>query len=288
VDGYDFRFLQFDASEEPLVLETDVVIIGSGCGGAVCAKNLAEAGHRVIVVEKGYYFPPAQLPMPQAESAQHLFENGGAISSKDNSTNIVAGSCWGGGGAINWSVSLQPQDFVRKEWAEEHGLSFFQTQDFQESLDRICDLMEVTDKGVQSTQGQMILDGGKKLGYHAAPTPRNYGDKEHTCGSHCHFGCGSGEKMGTAITFLPAAAKAGAQFIEGLEAELVMDEADKSKAIGIKGTWTSRDKEGGVSSPPEARNTREILVKAKKVVVSAGTLWSPVLLLKAGFKVKRA
>lgn len=79
-DGYrpgppfDFRFMQFGSGElesepEPAVVETDVVIVGSGCGGGVCAKVLAEAGHRVVVVDKGYYFPPSQLPMT-AESSQ--------------------------------------------------------------------------------------------------------------------------------------------------------------------------------------------------------------------------
>ena len=45
------------------MIYTDVVIVGSGCGGGVSAKNLAEAGHKVIVVEKAYHYSPQHLPM---------------------------------------------------------------------------------------------------------------------------------------------------------------------------------------------------------------------------------
>src|SRR4051795_13237467 len=52
---FEYEFEQFGADQEPAVFETDVVIVGSGCGGGVCAKNIAEAGHRVLVVDKSYY-----------------------------------------------------------------------------------------------------------------------------------------------------------------------------------------------------------------------------------------
>lgn len=36
---FDYKFMQFPAGEEPSVIEVDVVIVGSGCGGSVCAKG---------------------------------------------------------------------------------------------------------------------------------------------------------------------------------------------------------------------------------------------------------
>lgn len=93
--GFEYDFLQLPPGPEPEILETDVVIVGSGCGGAVCAKNLATAGHRVMVVEEGYYWGPEHLPMSEKDGPIHLFANGGVITSDDNSIVLTSGRNWG-------------------------------------------------------------------------------------------------------------------------------------------------------------------------------------------------
>ncbi|OIW33590.1 GMC oxidoreductase [Coniochaeta ligniaria NRRL 30616] len=284
--GFPFSFLQFEPGSEPATLETDVVIVGSGCGGGVAAKVLAEAGHAVLVVDKGYHFPPDQLPMPQAEGMHHLFENGGFVTSADTSINVAAGSCWGGGGTVNWSVALQTQGYVRREWVEQHGLPFFGTDEFQDALDRVCGFMGVADAKYQSHRGKVVLDGARRLGWEARPTPQNCGGREHPCG-HCHLGCGSGNKQGPAVSWLPDAARNGAEFIEGFKAERVLFEEEGGggkRATGVVGRWTSRDKSGGTIGPEAERVTREVVIKAKRVIVSSGSLQSPLLLKRSGLK----
>lgn len=114
--AFDFKFLKVEAGAEPTMLEFDVVIVGSGVGGGVSAKNLAEAGFSVLVVDKAYYHPPDRLPMNESAGYTHLFENGGFDVSYDASLTFIAGANWGGGGSINWSASLQPQSYVRHEY----------------------------------------------------------------------------------------------------------------------------------------------------------------------------
>ncbi|KAF4875836.1 Long-chain-alcohol oxidase FAO2 [Colletotrichum siamense] len=283
-EGFDFNFMQFESSASPAIVETDVVIVGSGCGGAVAAKVLSEAGRKVLVVDKSYYFPPSQLPMTQDTGCQYLYENGGFITSDDNCLNMVAGSCWGGGGTVNWSVSLQTQGFVRKEWSEQRGLPFFTSPQFQNSLDKVCDFMGVSaDKIKHNHRNKVLLDGSRKLGWHAATAPQNTGGAEHYCGQ-CHLGCGSTEKQGPTVSWLPAAAASGAKFIEGFEVEKVtFDESTGSKrATGVVGKWISRDSNGNVSTPVEQRTTRQVIIKAKKVIMSAGSVSSPLVLLRSG------
>lgn len=285
----EYSFKQFPRGADAIELETDVVIVGSGCGGGVCAKVLAEAGYRVLVVDKGYYFPPAQLPMRSVVADTNLFENGGAISSIDGSIGVLAGNCWGGGGTVNWGVSLQTPEYVRRDWAQNRGLEFFGTGAFQQSLDRVCDFMGVSDTHVrQSHRGQVLLDGARKLGWAAKVTPHNSGGKDHHCG-HCHLGCGSGQKQGPAVSWLPAAARAGAEFIEGFQVDRIdfEDFASGKKATGISGTWMSRDANGTTSGPLSERYTRDVVVRAKRVIVSGGTVSSPVLLKKSGLAVLR-
>jgi choline dehydrogenase-like flavoprotein len=285
--AFDYDFIQFAAGQEPALLETDVVIVGSGCGGAVCAKNLAEAGHRVIVVDKARYFPPSALPMTQEAGTIHLFEDGGASFSDDSSIAVTAGSVWGGGGTVNWSASLQTQGYVRKEWAQDRGLTFFETSEFQTCLDRVCHRMGVSADHIRQNHGNnVLLDGSRKLGYSAKPVPQNTGGHEHYCG-YCMFGCATGEKQGPVETWLPDAARAGARFVEGFKvARVLFDQGSGRKtAIGVEGTWTSRNSSGGIAGPLSDRIVRKVIVKAKKVIVSCGTLWSPVVLLNSGLKV---
>ncbi|KAF4629884.1 hypothetical protein G7Y89_g8259 [Cudoniella acicularis] len=282
---FKYDFIQFADGLEPEIIETDVVIVGSGCGGAVCAKNLAEAGNRVFVVEKAYHFEPTQLPMSEQVALANMFEAGGAMASDDGSISVVAGSTWGGGGTINWSASLQTQGFVRKEWAQDRGLQFFETAEFQSCLDRVCHRMGVSSEKVRHNhRNEILLEGSRKLGYHGKAVPQNSGGDEHYCG-HCTLGCSSGQKQGPVISWLPDAARAGAKFVEGFQVDRVLfDESNSTKAIGVQGTWASRNNKGGIDGPTSERTVRQVIVKAKKVILSAGTLWSPIILKNSGLK----
>ncbi|RYC64752.1 hypothetical protein CHU98_g1440 [Xylaria longipes] len=282
---FNYKFMQFPAGDEPATVDVDVVIVGSGCGGGVCAKVLAEAGHDVLVVDKGYYFPPSQLPMTAEAANEFLFDGKVPLQTDDRTMHIVAGSNWGGGGTVNWSVSLQPQGYVREEWAAA-GLDFFTTQEFQNCLDRVYRVMGVSDQHIRHNHGaRVILDGSRKLGWHAKPCPQNTNGAEHYCG-RCHHGCGAGEKQGPAVCWLPAASRAGARFIEGMEvSKVVLDKKNGSNtAIGIVGKWRSRDEDGGLQKPESERIQRIVKVKAKKVIISCGALQSPLLLMRSGLK----
>jgi 2-polyprenyl-3-methyl-5-hydroxy-6-metoxy-1,4-benzoquinol methylase len=79
IQGFDFKFIEIPPGGQPEVIETDVVVVGSGCGGGVVAKNLSEAGYNVIVVDKGYHWPADHFPMVETEGWVHLFHNGGFL-----------------------------------------------------------------------------------------------------------------------------------------------------------------------------------------------------------------
>ncbi|CEO59562.1 hypothetical protein PMG11_04236 [Penicillium brasilianum] len=284
-DGFPYEFLQFPAGDQPETIETDVVIVGSGCGGAVTAKNLAEAGLRVLVVEKSYSYSSKSFPMTPNEAYVNMFENAGATISDDGTIAVLAGSTWGGGGTVNWSAALQTQAYVRQEWADT-GLPFFTSLEFQRSLDRVCDRMGVNTEHVEhNRQNNVILEGARKLGYAAKAVPQNTGNGEHYCG-YCTLGCHSAGKKGPTESFLADAAKAGAVFIEGFMADKVMFDKKspngKRVAVGVEGIWTSRDSYLGISGDGAVK--RKLIIKAKKVVVSSGTLHSPLLLLRSGIK----
>ncbi|KAJ5098406.1 hypothetical protein N7532_005407 [Penicillium argentinense] len=282
--GFRHEFLQLPPSNEPgnppETITTDVIVIGSGCGGAMAAKNLAEAGYRVLVVEKSYSYTSDTFPMGPNEGFVNMFEGGGAVLSNDGSVAILAGSTWGGGGTVNWSAALQTQAYVRQEWAD-NGLPFFTSLRFQRSLDRVCDRIGVTEHVCHNRQNNAILDGARRLGYAAKPVPQNTGGEEHYCG-YCMLGCNSAAKKGPAETCLVDAANAGAIFMEGFRADRVLftETNDERVASGVEGTWTSRDSYLGLSGEGAIR--RKVIIHAKKVVVASGALQSPLLLLRSG------
>ncbi|KAL4786325.1 hypothetical protein BJX76DRAFT_123919 [Aspergillus varians] len=282
-DGFQFEFLQLPPGQKAEVIETDVLVVGSGCGGSVTAKNLAEAGKRVILVDKGYSFTNKHFPMRPNEGFNNLFDSYGAVTNDEGSMGVLFGSTWGGGGTVNWSASLQTQAYVRREWAN-RGLPFFTSLEFQNSLDRICDRMGVSTESTNHNKAnRMILEGSRKLGYAAKEVPQNTGGHAHYCG-HCTLGCHSGGKKGPIETFLVDAANAGATFIEGFNVERILFSKKKAGKVasGVLGTWISRDEHFGVSGVGAAE--QKIIIRAKKVVVSGGSLHSPLLLMRSGIK----
>lgn len=281
--GFDFEFLQIPPGSGPEVIETDVVVIGSGCGGGIAAKNLAEAGYRVLVVEKSYHYPSKYFPMGFSEGFTSMFEGGASIVADDGSIAVLAGSAWGGGGTVNWSASLQTQNFVRQEWAES-GLPFFTSSAFQESLDRIWELLGVDSDHIQhSTSNRVILEGARKLGFAAKAVPQNTGNAEHDC-PLCTMGCVGCQKKGPAASTLVDAAKAGAVFMEGFHADRVLFKkgSNGQVASGVVGTWTSRDAYLGTTGTDAVK--RKAIIKASTVIVACGSLQSPLLLLRSRIK----
>jgi len=58
----------------------DVVIVGSGAGGSVMARFLAEAGQRVVVLEEGPYYTPKEYgAFRPTESLRRIWRESGLL-----------------------------------------------------------------------------------------------------------------------------------------------------------------------------------------------------------------
>ncbi|KAJ3072043.1 hypothetical protein HK102_006329, partial [Quaeritorhiza haematococci] len=260
-------------SSKPLVLEYDVVIVGSGAGGGVVASELAKSGHKVIVLEKSLYTPPTHYSLLENESLSTLFEGGG-LQSEDNSIAIMAGSAWGGGTTVNWSASLRLPYSVREEWSKRFGLDYFLTKDYSDAVDAVCRRLGVTTEGVKhNATNQILVDGCERLGYPSATIPQNTAGLDHDCG-WCTFGCPYGRKQSSTLTWLKDAQEAGAHFVQGCYVKRILTK--NGRAVGVSAE---------ISHPtnPAAPPFR-LIIRAPTVVVSAGSIHSPALLLRSGFK----
>ncbi|KAH9091353.1 hypothetical protein LEN26_018765 [Aphanomyces euteiches] len=257
------------ASGQPIEIETDVVIVGSGAGGGVIAAELAKAGHRVLVLEKASYYNPADASFHELQSFMDNFENSSVLATEDASMMLFAGSAWGGGTHINWSASLRPPLAVCEEWATKYNLPYFGTPAFQEAIDAVIARAGISADHIKhNAPNQLLLDGARKLGYPVDAVPQNTNGHEHSCG-YCTLGCPYGEKQGTHVTWLKDAAEAGAKFIDDCYVDKITY-SDAKEVTGIVGKVLN----GSV----------QLIVKAKTVVSSCGSLNTPALLLRSGLQ----
>lgn len=249
-------------------LYTDVLVIGSGAGGGVVAAELTAAGHQVMVVEKGEYRAEADFHGKETQSSEQLFEKYALLTTADTSMSVLAGSTLGGGTTINWSASFRTPDHVLAEWAQEYGFTGATSPDYQCSLDAVFKRTHVnTAESLLNRNNAVLAQGCAALGYHIAEIPRNVKGCEE-CG-FCGYGCAFGAKQGTLKTFLQDAFNGGAQIVVRAHVERILQQ---------NGTATGAQ----VRIQEENGTQRSVTIRAKAVVVSAGAIHTPALLLRSG------
>jgi choline dehydrogenase-like flavoprotein len=258
-------------SEDTLTLEADVAVVGSGAGGGVIAGTLAATGRRVCVLEAGGYYAEADFNQLELWAYEHLYRGGGITQTDDGSVALMAGANLGGGTTVNWTNCLRTTPWVREEW-ERHGLEGLSGPDYDRHLDAVSERISVNvECSDLNGPHQRLREACERLGLDFGPVARNADPRRYdpeTAG-FMGFGDQSGSKQGTLKTYLQDAADHGAQFVVRCRVERVLTEA--GRATGVEGTY--EDAEG--------RRAR-VVVRAPTVVVAAGALESPALLLRSG------
>jgi len=250
-----------------LTLDADVVVVGSGAGGGVIAGRLAEQGAKVVVLEAGIPFHEAESPGLELWAWQNLYWRGGPTPTADGTITLQAGAALGGGTVINWTNCLRTYPWVREDWAA-HGLEDVATPAFDAHLDAIWKRIGVREDVSDLNKPQLAMQrGAARLRWSYRLTNRNV-DKDRyrpESAGHMGFGDRSAAKLSTAKTFLLDAVRHGADVVCRTFAERVLVEG--GRAAGVVGRHAS-----GAT----------VTVRAPQVVVAAGSLESPGVLLRSG------
>lgn len=254
---------------------TDVIVVGSGCGGAVVAAELARAGHKVLVLEKAAYLSRAEFSGSEGDGLDKLYEGGALVATEDTMISVLAGSAFGGGSTVNWACSLRTPDYVRQEWAAEHGLPRFATNEFEASLDAVCSRLGVTGDGVSHNRNnELFIEGCNAMGYNVHAAPQNMADVSPDApgAGWIPFGDRYGIKQSMMETYLRDAASAitPAQFADRCNVRRVLHR--NGMATGVEADIIGAD---GVTK-------HALVVHAATVVVACGSINSPALLLRSG------
>ncbi len=267
------RPLDVDRSDaEPLILDADVVVVGSGAGGGVVAADLARAGRDVLVVEAGPFVDESTMPRDELEAYGRLYLNHGLLSTWDGAVTMLAGSGVGGGTLINWMTCLDVPADIRAEWATDHGLDGVDGDEWATDLASVEAELEVTSSVVIGPKDELLRRGAGALGWGAAVTRRNATDCGD-CGS-CPFGCRRGAKRSGIRVHLADAADRGSRILDRARVLAVVRNADGSVA-GVRGLL-------GPAETGAEGATRPFGVHARQVVLAAGALRSPAIVQASG------
>ena len=247
-------------------IDCDVVVIGSGAGGGIAAAVLAAAGLSVTVLERGGYHNESDFTHLESDAYGSMYLDGGLKSTADGGVLMLAGSTLGGGTVINYTTSFATPDSVREEWDRLAGFPDVFTGDaFESSLASVQERMGVNqDHGEPSSRDQIMEKGLRNLGWHVDEMPRNVdGCTEQDCG-YCTMGCRIGAKRSTLATYLQDAAEGEARIV--VDADVRRIDTDIGRVTGVVAQV----------------GDHVLIVRSKAVVLTAGALNTPALLLRSG------
>jgi len=249
----------------------DVVVVGSGAGGGVVAGELAWKGRDVLLLEAGPHRTAADFTRWEAKATHDLWWPlrlaplpGGEMMA------LLGGRCVGGTTTINTKVALRASEQDVAKWAPATGLTTvggepFSTADLAPYYDRVEQVLGVRERTDWTTSVHTVEKGFRTLGSGLEPV-RSYTDANcMRCGS-CLQGCPTNAGKSTMNTYIHDALARGLLELRA-EASVERVLVDKGHATGVEYVHASGE-----------RRT----VRAKVVVVAAGTLNTPQLLLRSG------
>ncbi|GHH39554.1 FAD-dependent oxidoreductase [Lentzea cavernae] len=195
------------------VEQTDVVVIGSGFGGAITAYHLAAGGAKVVVLERG--------PWLQADEFDHDFRLGSSSTRVfefvvGDGMSVLSGNCVGGGSVVYFAAMPRAPKFVfdrqgsigRRMWP-----AAISRDSLEPWYDRVAEALPIstTDWDTMTYGGGLFGAACAHAGHTANPVPAAIDTALCTNCNWMMSGCKFDAKRSLLLNYLPAALAHGAE-----------------------------------------------------------------------------
>ena len=279
----------------------DVVVIGSGYGGAIAASRFARAGRSVCVLERGVERHPGEFPETLTQGARELqiLTRSRHVGSKtalfdlrlDDEANVLVGCGLGGTSLINANVALRPRAEVLSDarWPASLRVPGALDPYFARAEEWLgANTYPETEPALPKFETLGVVADALGAPLRRAPINVTFGDSSpvnpagvtlsscNGCGN-CVAGCNVGAKNTVLMNYLPDAVRHGAQIFTRrlVTTVLPLDDAEgpanQGWEITFEAVGSGRKRFGGGTET----------VRAQLVVLAAGTLGSAEILLRS-------
>jgi choline dehydrogenase-like flavoprotein len=244
-------------------LDTEVLVVGSGAGGAITAVRLAEAGRRVTVVEEGPWVDAGAVePFSLQEMVAKYRHHGLSAALGNPAIAYAEGRCVGGSTEINSGLYHRLPDSLAADWQTRYAIDEFSP----ETMARYAEVVEA-DLGVSTLPGApppssaALERGATKLGWRNVEFARVFR----------YDGAGRGTKQTMSRTLLPRAVAAGATVVPDCRIQRLEHRGDR-----VIGARARRRHPGG--------GLERLTIRAEHVFVCGGSVQTPALLQRSGIR----
>ena len=246
----------------------DLLVIGSGPGGAMTAALAAEAGRNVLMVEEGSNFRIDSAPSFSLAEMDQKYRNAG-LNVTFGKTNItyLEGRCVGGGSEINAGLCHRPLATTIAGWRDEFRIDNLDPDAFSayfDAVERECQVHAFPD-GPGPTSA-LLRDGAEKMGWSTHEIPRFWA---YDRGSEGAF---AGRRQSMSETLIPRALYAGARLRSDSRVTRMVRRGHEVTHVA------------GERSDPLSGEITPFQIRCKQVFVCAGAVQTPLLLRRSGFR----
>ena len=257
---------------------TDVVVVGSGAGGAPSAALLRDAGFDVILLEEGGLHRTESFRTDPISSLQSLYRDAGTSSIMGRPPILFAeGRCVGGSTTINGGMSWPTPERVLSQWSEDFHLEGTDAAAMAPYFEKAQQILHVEyqNKDTLGRNDALFVAGASKLGWRIEDNPRDM----HRCVglNNCGFGCPTGAKRSMLVTEIPRTLAAGTHLFTYAKVTRVLFRGDQ--AVGVRGHFVD---ERGRRRTASGTRLGDFEIFADLVVLAAGARHSPGILMRSG------